>query len=435
MKNYRKIVPIALAVLLVLSWISLVYSAGTKNAQYEELLATARNFAEKKVAKYAVENYRKALDIKDSVAVRREVADFYKSVEKNEDRLIWCEQFITDYPRAPEAYDSLLDAYIMNNRFERVFDILEVADKRSVDSDFIRETRSKYAYLTKLDYDTYVDVGVFSQNACPILNDKGNWAYLSQSGRKLTKFQYKNAGAFTTSGLAPVVSGDGAAYFIDKDNEQVTEIDERFSRLGPIVGDVFPAEGRDGKYVLVNRDLKILSEPYDYISAINSGIAAAKSGDQWILLDASGAPIAGKAYADIIVDDREFFNRNERYFAKESDTFALYRLDGTVVGNERFEDARLFSDKGYAAVKKDGKWGFVDTEGALVIQPAFDSARSFANDLAAVKIGDKWGFIDPKGALVIEAAFDDTKDFNSKGSCFVKTEELWRLLMLYRLNR
>jgi len=202
-----------------------------------------------------------------------------------------------------------------------------------------------------------------------------------------------------------------------------------------MVGDVFPAEGKDGNYYLVDRNNQILSEPYEYVSAVNSGTAIAKSGGQWIRIDSSGAPIAGQAYADVILDDREFFNRNERYFAKEGDLFALYNLEGEIVGGERFEDARLFTDKGFAAVRKDGQWGFINTDGAMVIPPAYDSARSFSNGLAAVKIGDKWGFIDSAGNLVIEAAFDDAKDFSSRGSCFVKTEAIWRLLLLYRLNR
>ncbi len=435
MKKYRPIVPIALVVLLVLSWYTLISGAVSKNTQYEEFLATARDFAGKKIAKYAVENYRKALEIEDSVEIRQEVADFYKSIEKHEERLVWCEQFITDFPTAPEAYDSLLDAYIIDKAYARVFDVLEVAAKRSVDSEFIRETRSQLKYLTTLDYDTFDDVGVFSQNVGPVLNDKALWGYISHSGSKVTKFEYTVAGSFTSSGFAPVVSKDGEAFFIDKDGEQVTEIDERFSRFGPMVGEVFPAEAKDGKYYLVNRDNEVLSEPYEYLSAVNSGVAIAKSGGQWIKIDQSGAPIAGQAYVEVILDDREFFNRNERYFAKESDLFALYNLEGEVVGGERFDDAKLFTDKGYAAVKKNGKWGFINTDGNFVIEPAYDDARSFSNDLAAVKIGDKWGFIDPEGKLVIEALYDDTKDFSAKGTCFVKFETKWRLLMLYRLNR
>lgn len=435
MKNYRLLIPIALVVLLVLSWFTIINAGVTRDTQYEEFLTTARDFAGKKITKYAVENYQKALAIKDSVEIRREVSEFYKSMEKHEARLIWCEEFFTDYPLAPEAYDSLIDAYVIDKKYERVFDILEVAEKRSIDSEYIRETRSRLAYLTKLGYDTFKDVGVFSQNACPVMNDKAVWCYISHTGSKMTKYEYISAGPFTTSGFAPVVSKDGEAFFIDKDNDQVTEIDERFSRLGPWVSDVFPAEGKDGKYYLVDRNNEILSEPYDYVSAINSGVAVAKSGNQWIKINASGAPIGGQAYTEIILDDREFFNRNERYFAKEGDLFALYNLEGDIVSGERFDDAKLFVDKGYAAVKKDGKWGFVNTDGNLVIQPAYDDARSFSNDLAAVKIGDKWGFINPEGALVIEATFDDAKDFTAKGTCFVKTEELWRLLMLYRLNR
>ena len=65
----------------------------------------------------------------------------------------------------------------------------------------------------------------------------------------------------------------------------------------------------------------------------------------------------------------------------------------------------------------------------------YDDARSYTNGLAAVCINGKWGFVDEKENVVIEPQFTDAKDFNEKGSCFIKTENKWQLLKLYRLNR
>src|SRR5882724_3631450 len=47
-------------------------------------------------------------------------------------------------------------------------------------------------------------------------------------------------------------------------------------------------------------------------------------------------------------------------------------------------------------VLKDGKAGYIDKTGKLVIQPQYEgsSASSFSEGLAAVEVGDKWGFID-----------------------------------------
>ena len=61
---------------------------------------------------------------------------------------------------------------------------------------------------------------------------------------------------------------------------------------------------------------------------------------------------------------------------------------------------------------KEGKWGFIDTEGHYVINPQFDGAGLFSEGLARVKIDSKGGFIDAKGTIVINPQFDDVKSFS-----------------------
>src|SRR5215471_18806635 len=52
---------------------------------------------------------------------------------------------------------------------------------------------------------------------------------------------------------------------------------------------------------------------------------------------------------------------------------------------------------GLAAVKKNGKWGYLDRDGRVVIPFAFDDAGQFAGGLAPAKLGSKTGFIDTSG--------------------------------------
>ncbi len=66
----------------------------------------------------------------------------------------------------------------------------------------------------------------------------------------------------------------------------------------------------------------------------------------------------------------------------------------------------------YAAVKKDGKWGFIDKKRNLVIPPKYDDVHRFSEGLASVKIGSKWGCIDPQGNMVIPAQYDSIRTFS-----------------------
>ncbi|MCL2817054.1 MAG: WG repeat-containing protein, partial [Clostridiales bacterium] len=78
-----------------------------------------------------------------------------------------------------------------------------------------------------------------------------------------------------------------------------------------------------------------------------------------------------------------------------------------------------FSD-GLARVAKDGKYGFVDTSGKLVMLLEYDGADDFREGLARVYTGGftgegawtgKMGFIDKKGKVVVPSEYDIVGDF------------------------
>lgn len=59
----------------------------------------------------------------------------------------------------------------------------------------------------------------------------------------------------------------------------------------------------------------------------------------------------------------------------------------------------MFSE-GLAAVQKNGKWGFINTAGKVVIPFKYDEALDFDDDIAEVMQGDKVFYIDKTGKLI-----------------------------------
>jgi hypothetical protein len=57
-------------------------------------------------------------------------------------------------------------------------------------------------------------------------------------------------------------------------------------------------------------------------------------------------------------------------------------------------------------ILEDGKWGFVDRKGEVVVSPRFDRAEPFSEGLAPVRLGERLGYADATGALVLTPAFD-----------------------------
>lgn len=78
---------------------------------------------------------------------------------------------------------------------------------------------------------------------------------------------------------------------------------------------------------------------------------------------------------------------------------------------EREEDSPTWQN-GIMKVKLNGRYGYINADGNFVIEPKFEGITYFGeNGLAGAKANNKWGFIDIKGNFVIEPKFDDVRKF------------------------
>lgn len=434
MKNYRMLVPIVLIVLLVASWYLLTTNTEQQNAEYEGYLTEARRHAGNTVTKRALESYRMALDLQSSVDIYVEVADYLKTEGVKDEYLDWCKEFLDAYPTEVKAYEFILDSYVLQKDYESCFDIIIVAEKRQIRSDKIDEISNLIAFTFKLDFNSYDDVGVFSNNYCAIKR-KEKWGFVDRFGKVRVSSKYKEVGSYTKSELTPVIDSVDNVYFIDKTGAKIMASTESYLRFGLIADDIFAAQRPDGKYVYLDLDFNVLHGEYDYATTMNYDVAAVQIGGAWKIIDKSGAELSATAYTDVIRDEKDIVYRNERLFVSLGDGYIMIDSAGNRIGTQVYEDAKLFSDTTYAAVKINGEWCFVDGSGALKSDKKYEDARSFMNGMAAVQVSGKWGFVDENEELKIAAEYDGAKDFNEKGSCFVKNGDIWQLLKLYRLNR
>ncbi len=66
------------------------------------------------------------------------------------------------------------------------------------------------------------------------------------------------------------------------------------------------------------------------------------------------------------------------------------------------------------------KWGYIDLQGKIVINPQFTTAQYFNEGLALVSTGDKYGYIDKTGKYVINPSFIYATDFSEDVAFVVK---------------
>jgi len=63
-------------------------------------------------------------------------------------------------------------------------------------------------------------------------------------------------------------------------------------------------------------------------------------------------------------------------------------------------------------IEQNGKWGFIDSTGSVVVPPSFDSANDYHEGLALVTLGGRKFFINTTGTIVIILQYDIVNDFS-----------------------
>lgn len=74
------------------------------------------------------------------------------------------------------------------------------------------------------------------------------------------------------------------------------------------------------------------------------------------------------------------------------------------------EELREFSEN-LIAVKLNGKWGYMDKKGNIVIDCLYDSATEFSEGLVAVEKDGKYGYINNKGDVVVDFKYRTANSF------------------------
>ncbi len=97
-----------------------------------------------------------------------------------------------------------------------------------------------------------------------------------------------------------------------------------------------------------------------------------------------------------------------------------------MVVNAQFEEVLAFR-KDLAAVKKNSKWGFLDTTGAHVIRFQYENAYYFSDGLAPVQLNGLWGYINKNNEMLIQPRFQQA-DVLMERRAVVKIEDKYGVI-------
>lgn len=492
MKNVSTLLAAAVVAFNVMAIYNVAtYKYESKKEKYNNTLKAAVEYESQDLCEKAIEEYQTLLSLTDTYETRMKIVELYdkgyKSREyvKADDEIDFLIDTIGRYPNEAQAYEKLIEIYFYDNEFQDCADYIELARQSGVKSDYIenayKTVRKLYDY-SSTDFENVVYCPAGSYFLCWYA-EKEDSPYYGSNNYTL----YDAGGANLVSGHAldmSPVTGDyyflkEYGYFEDRDglkeiNEETAKLIEEGLKEDSIyekkvytslescdgtrvvnlsdglvsetgIGDglICCKDPKSGKLNYYDATGKEILSGYETAGKFNNGLACVKKSANGEYFDIIGTD--GKNRLENVKDIKQNAlkecSTNDRMFVKYDDASSYVMVSKvTDRKGERYEtiegfecdDADLFID-GAAAFEKDGKWGFVDTSGKVVIEPQYEEARSFSNGLAAVRIKGKWGFINSDNEIIIEPDFIDAGYFSSEGMCFVNKiqGEPWQRIKMY----
>lgn len=180
----------------------------------------------------------------------------------------------------------------------------------------------------------------------------------------------------------------------------------------------------DGKYGFISKDgTNIIECEFDEAYNFSCGRAFVKKDGKWGCIDTDGNLVIPYQYSNVYVFSEDIALVT---FGKALDWGSYFYID--LNGNTVYtgmEEGKSFSN-GLARVKLNGKYGYIDKEGNLVISATWDNAAEIFGDGQGWAIsGEKKYIIDAAGNIIADSKKDGLiyQDTFSDGLVHVKNSE------------
>lgn len=298
---------------------------------------------------------------------------------------------------------------------------------------------------------------------------EGKYGVVNQEGTKLVETQYKDIQRLGKDNKAGFVvqAEDGKYGIVDYSQTQI--IEAKYDKIETIYGNDYYVVEKDGKQILVKKDgIEVLTTGFDKIAQIlkssdngiiyekdkkygimkldgtitinaeyddleeaKSGIFIAKQNDKYGIIDINKEQKLPFEYQKISYNEKAdiYITENANFENNIIDNTFNTKLTGMLIDindekeyiemreeedykyyNYKFEEKKvtdIFTSNTLFIDKKDGKYGFVDKEGNVVVDYKYDDAiRQNSYGYAAVKKDGKWGSIDNKGNEIQEPTYN-----------------------------
>jgi len=222
-------------------------------------------------------------------------------------------------------------------------------------------------------------------------------SFINKTGKEVIATQYDYSGSASFSGGLAVVENNGKYGYIDKTGKEVIAL--QYDNAYTFSEGLALVKGR--KWFMIRQEKKVIATQYDYADSFSEGLAMvgrkdgrnSKNG----FIDKTGKEVIAIQY-----DYADSFSEGLAKVKKDSKVRFIDKAGKEVIALQ-YDNTDSFSE-GLAMVRTKYEYGFIDKTGKEVIAPQYDATLlnnvegvyevfKFSEGLAAVKKDGKWGFI------------------------------------------
>lgn len=431
-----KVIPpcllIGMAGMLVISWSNVLNFGAKQDEEYTWYINEAKALEDKEIYIDAVKRYQSAYNLKPDYELSIKIVDLYEKLKQPRNAADALRTAIKTDPTQKDPYIRLMDYYLQGSKYSDAMKLAEEAeDALGIDPDIenrMLEIRSKYSIisLTTKIYKPlhYIDNGSRGQYVDIFKDQLG--ILDGKHKEVLAAGEYEDLGLLHED-LAPV-KRKGEWYYVDQNSYRKLVPDRPAEYLGIFNSGYAPAKF-DGKYGYVDKKLKEYHFEYEFAGCFESDIAPVKKDGKWMVINTSFAPVTEDRFDEILCDGYGFCSTYGVFIAKKDGKYYIYDKQGNVK-SEGFEDAKMFASLQPTAMKKDGKWCFVSTEGEIILTTDYEDANPFSLGYAPVSDGKTWGCIDQRANVLIPLQFDTMEPFTKNGYSVVTKDEVMQYVIV-----
>ncbi len=428
----RLLLIIGCFILIAVSWVGVLGAKSNKQKQ-TELVERALEYTKDEIYVFAIPLLEEAAGYKtrQTYNVESKLKEAYLEMAHQREYLNsytdLLEKQMARKDATAETFLEVAKFYLGNSKIKDALGILKDGINKTGSEELINLYESN-RYIYSIGNNRYENVTAIHGKTITVQND-GFWGLALANGTLIIPCEYDKISTY--SGDRVIVQKNDTIYAVNSDNNRVALLKTKILDFGNFADNRIPLLTSEG-WVRASGEFVLGSAVFENIGTYSEGYAAAKQSGKWGVVNLSSEWLLPPEYDEIKMDELGRAHGRGAMFAGKGNSVNLFVKGKQVSGP--YEDAKPFVNSTYAAVKKNGKWGFIDISGEVKIDYQFDDALSFGQHLAAVKQGDLWGYISLNGDIVIEPIFLQAGSFVN-GSAPVLTELGWQFITLVEYTK